>query len=267
MNEIERIDETLNEHLGLIVDDCKEALPELTAIVLYGSHSHGEGSWIQETDGSWRPYNDYDILIVTERIFAHETLSELKKSLAKKIGIHSSNKIKIEACEHLRRYMANIIENKVRLKDMNLITELEDFQKVRVGGNMSHTYKCKSKNDDHIMAAVWAFYILNPDILDVHFDARYEYIGINRYPIAVKNFYSTSDIEVERRRFESRVEETKKILQISDFNSFTLPEESLESKTDFNANCITPREQLEQRMEEIRNANEDGTSQKIFGFF
>ena len=58
----------------------------------------------------------------------------------------------------------------------------------------------------------------------------------------------------------------KKILQISEFNSFTLSEESLE-QPDFDANCITPREQLEQRMEEIRNANEDGNSQKIFGFF
>lgn len=204
------------------------------------------------------------VLDVLHNIFEYTNVVQYG---AKKIGIHSSNKIKIEACEHLRRYMANIIDNKVRLKDENLITELEDFQKVRVGGNMSHTYKCKSKNDDHIMAAVWAFYILNPDILDVHFDARYEYIGINRYPISVKNFYSTSDIESERRRFERRVEETKKILQISEFNSFTLPEESLEPETDFNANCITPREQLEKKMEELRNASEGGSSQKIFGFF
>ncbi len=186
---------------------------------------------------------------------------------AKKIGIHSSNKIKIEACEHLRRYMANIIDNKVRLKDKNLIDELEDFQKVRVGGNLSHTYKCKSKNDDHIMAAVWAFYCLNPDILDEHFDARYEYIGINRYPIAIKNFYSSSDVEVERNRFEKRVEETKKILQISEFNSFTLPtDKSVEPG--FIANSLTPREELEIRMEEIRKANEEGdSSHKIFGFF
>ena len=130
----------------------------------------------------------------------------------------------------------------------------------------SHNYKCKSKNDDHIMAAVWAFYGLNPDILDEHFDVRYDYIGINRYPISIKNFYSYSDVESERRRFESRVEETKKILQISDFDSFTLPEEALE-QPDFDANCLTSREHLEQRMEEIRKASEETSSTSVFGFF
>lgn len=131
---------------------------------------------------------------------------------SKSLGIHSSNKIKIEACEHLRRYMANIIKNNVILREPELLNELKDFQKVKVGGLMNHTYKCLTQNDDHIMAVVWAFYALMPEIIDTVFDARYDYIGINRYPVSIKNFYSPQDVETEQTIFMNRLETTKELL-------------------------------------------------------
>lgn len=134
MNEIERINKILNQHLGVIVDDCKEALPELTAIILYGSYSHGEGSWIQETDGCWRPYNDYDILIVTERMLAHKTLSEFKKSLAKKIGIQWVDLSQVHPAK-LKRLKPSILNydlkyvSKVIYGDINILKLIPEFSK------------------------------------------------------------------------------------------------------------------------------------------
>lgn len=149
---------------------------------------------------------------VIDMLFSIFEYSNIVSYGSKGMGIHSSNKIKIEACEHLRRYMANIIKNRVILRDRQLVEELKDFQKVRVGGIMSHTYKCIDTNDDHVMAAVWAFYGLMPEIIDQLFDARYELIGINRYPVSIKNFYSPSEVESEQRMFMAKIDETQEML-------------------------------------------------------
>jgi len=149
---------------------------------------------------------------VIDMLFTIFEYSNIVSYGSKGMGIHSSNKIKIEACEHLRRYMANIIKNRVILRDEQLLNELKDFQKVRVGGIMSHTYKCVTENDDHVMATVWAFYGLMPEIIDQLFDARYEMIGINRYPISIKNFYSPSEVEAERNMFSARIDKTQALI-------------------------------------------------------
>lgn len=57
------------------------------AILLYGGYGRNEGSWIIENNGSYRPYNDYDILLVIENKVPIEQIELLCKDLAKQIGI------------------------------------------------------------------------------------------------------------------------------------------------------------------------------------
>jgi len=75
------------QHISLIVKACRALSPELRAIILYGGFGRGEGSWYQNETGVWRPYNDYDICIVTEKKIAVHDLKNLKKKIAKEIGI------------------------------------------------------------------------------------------------------------------------------------------------------------------------------------
>ncbi len=77
----------LQQHLNLIVKNCIEVEPNLHAIILYGGYSRNEGSWIIEQDGNYRPYNDYDILLILEKKIPVERIELLRKNLAKKIGI------------------------------------------------------------------------------------------------------------------------------------------------------------------------------------
>lgn len=79
--------ETLDLHMGHIVDACKVLYSELTAIVLYGGYGRNEGSWFQGDNGVWRPYNDYDIRVVTTRSIPQHALESLEKNLAERIGI------------------------------------------------------------------------------------------------------------------------------------------------------------------------------------
>lgn len=88
MGEIQEQSKTLQEHLKIIVDACKELQPDLTAIILYGGFGRDEGSWFQDESGKYRPYNDYDIKIVSCRKIPEKPLETLKKELAKKIGIN-----------------------------------------------------------------------------------------------------------------------------------------------------------------------------------
>lgn len=74
-------------HLGLIVDACRAACPNLQAIILYGGFGRDEGSWFQDEDGRWRPYNDYDLRIVSRERVPDEVLKTLARTLAREIGI------------------------------------------------------------------------------------------------------------------------------------------------------------------------------------
>lgn len=41
----------LQQHLHLIVNASRDLLPDLTAIILYGSFGRDEGSWYQDKQG------------------------------------------------------------------------------------------------------------------------------------------------------------------------------------------------------------------------
>jgi hypothetical protein len=204
---------------------------------------------------------------VIDILFSIFEYSNIVQYGSKSLGIHSSNKLKTEACEHLRRYMANIINNSVILRDENLVSELKDFQKVPVGGLMNHTYKCLTQNDDHVLATVWAFYALMPEIIDTIFDARYDYIGINRYPIKLENFYSPTDVKQESEIFLSKLERTKELLA---------SQEEHMVQRDIEEIGYLVREEDEKRRNELQSAtfNPDASrtiepkiNPKSFGFF
>jgi predicted nucleotidyltransferase len=87
MNEADATDEVLERDRRLIVASCLELLRSLRAILLYGGYGRGEGSWYQDPDGAWHPYNDYDVLIVSEQRVPKAELDALEERLGKEIGI------------------------------------------------------------------------------------------------------------------------------------------------------------------------------------
>ena len=58
------------------------------AIVLYGSFGRDEGSWCQDEHAAWRPYNDYDICIISDTKASVPDVRSLEDRLAQEIGIN-----------------------------------------------------------------------------------------------------------------------------------------------------------------------------------
>lgn len=76
------------KHLKCIIKSCRELIPGLQSIILYGGFGRDEGSWYQDEQGEWRPYNDYDICIVTKKKASLGDIKKLKTKLAREIGIN-----------------------------------------------------------------------------------------------------------------------------------------------------------------------------------
>jgi len=87
MNEQYLVNKVLKAHKKIIIDHCFSIQPDLTAVILYGSYGQNEGSWFQDISGDWKPYNDYDLCIVSHKRIPAEHLKSLKNTLAKEIGI------------------------------------------------------------------------------------------------------------------------------------------------------------------------------------
>ena len=75
------------QNLKNIIEYCAEFDKELQAIILHGGYGRGEGSWYQSEMGDWRPYNDYDIYLVTDNKVNTQAIKSFSQILAKKIGI------------------------------------------------------------------------------------------------------------------------------------------------------------------------------------
>lgn len=72
----------------IIVKTLLNALPERpTAILLYGGYGRGEGAWYEDENGNTMPYNDYDVDVITDQKVTPEKRQELRKQMAKEIGI------------------------------------------------------------------------------------------------------------------------------------------------------------------------------------
>ena len=106
-------------------------------------------------------------------------------------GIYSNHTLKNEACQNFKKYFNHENIDLVIPYD-KLLQELESFEKVQIGENFTYRGKNKS-NDDHVMSAVWALYILNPNQIEAFFDVKYEQIGMEVLPSHLKIAYNYAD--------------------------------------------------------------------------
>lgn len=73
-------------HKTMLAEACGEAFRGPDAIILYGGYGRGEGGWVRE-GGTWRPYNDYDVLVVGGERPTPRDLQKLRTGLASDLGI------------------------------------------------------------------------------------------------------------------------------------------------------------------------------------
>ncbi len=81
------ISNQFEEHIRFIVETFVSKISGIESIILYGGYGRGEGVWI-ESNGSYNPYNDYDILIeLSDTVKIPKNTSKIKEQLLKKINI------------------------------------------------------------------------------------------------------------------------------------------------------------------------------------
>ena len=73
----------------LIVEKILGAMDELPkAIIMCGGYGRWEGAWYEDKNGNPKPYNDYDLAVITNKPFSREKYIALRKELANEIGIN-----------------------------------------------------------------------------------------------------------------------------------------------------------------------------------
>lgn len=81
----------------------------------------------------------------------------------KSLGIHSTNKTKLEACMWLRELMTSD-EFEFKLNDSELVTELSYFSRTNSSAVISYAAP-KGLTDDLVMALCWAVFLIKPEYL------------------------------------------------------------------------------------------------------
>ena len=146
----------------------------------------------------------------------------------KKMGIHSTNKLKLDACSNFRNVMCLSKSNPI-IRSTELMTEMENFEKKDTSNGV--TYKSRVGHDDFIMTSIWALYILHTDQLDFYFDAVYDNIDLQRFPVKLKSQFSKQQIREDQQFYKKRLNEIKKVVDNVDkikdtsFVDFTTKEE------------------------------------------
>ena len=110
------------------------------------------------------------------------------------IGIVSSANSKFEACLNFKEILENELR-KIYIYDGRIIDEMERFEKHSRVGRMP-TYAASSGHDDLMMASIWAFYVLKPDILENYYDIK---------QFVIDKLGSDTD---ERREWAKRIQDT-----------------------------------------------------------
>lgn len=123
------------QRLEIDINRIKSALNSIRTIstILYGGYGRDEGSWIIEKNGEYRPYNDYDILLVIENKIPVERIELLRKDLAKQIGIRwvdigqktpvELKKLKPSIYNYDLKYASKVIQGDPGV--LNLIPEID----------------------------------------------------------------------------------------------------------------------------------------------
>jgi len=81
-----KANEIVRQQLGEITHEIDERFGRPTAVVLTGSFGRGEGGVFRDPSGRYRPVNDYDLLVVSDRN-PGPALKKLGDELAQKLGI------------------------------------------------------------------------------------------------------------------------------------------------------------------------------------
>jgi hypothetical protein len=81
------IREVFDRHMAMIVEACRNADADPVAIILYGGYGRDEGSWFQDEDGAWHPYNDYDVRIIGDRPVPPSRMKAIEAKLLEEIDI------------------------------------------------------------------------------------------------------------------------------------------------------------------------------------
>lgn len=126
-------------------------------------------------------------------IYQYENIASIG---SKNFGILSSYHIKVDACLNIKRiFESDKIDMLIR--DPIFIAELETFEKsVSSAGNEMYR-AAKTKNDDHVLAHVWAFYIFKEEILQYFYDSEWTTINLSVYfPKQIKQFTLPSSQEI-----------------------------------------------------------------------
>lgn len=121
----------------------------------------------------------------------------------KGIGIFSSNKIKVEACLNLKKYL-ELDEIDIEFNDDTVLTQLEYFEK-RILNLGNVTYQAiRGFNDDHVIACMWAFYVLMQENIEFFFNCDYKKVGLDIYVNRVKQI--SLDYLKEQEKEQNRIE-------------------------------------------------------------
>ncbi len=79
-------EEKVSHDLEQVAERIQQALPSFLSVAVIGAFGRGEGAVVETPDG-FRPWNDYDILVVTETREGWEKLGELSRSMAKDLAL------------------------------------------------------------------------------------------------------------------------------------------------------------------------------------
>jgi len=93
-------------------------------------------------------------------------------------------------CLTFKKFLEHPMYN-CTFNDKHLIEQLECFEKHTGGSSPVPTYRAsKGKHDDHVMAAMLAFYIFGSNMLEYFFTVRTEHINFQDVPVACRQMHT-----------------------------------------------------------------------------
>ncbi|MEK6940760.1 MAG: hypothetical protein AABW49_02570 [Nanoarchaeota archaeon] len=80
-----KADEYIHELVSKIVDEIRIRIPNVISIILMGGFGRGEGI-VEKKNNSFRPINDFDFYIITNKVLDDEFLEKTAREISHKLG-------------------------------------------------------------------------------------------------------------------------------------------------------------------------------------